>query len=67
MNISIEKKILKWSIDHPMLIALTDADLCKQLNEKLSHQQDNICPYCGQLICPHWTGLGWMKPEDEGE
>jgi len=62
----IEEKIYKWSLENPDSFVLTDKDLCKKLHDSLSREQNAKCPYCNQLKCCHWTGLGWKNPNLNG-
>lgn len=65
MKTTVEERVSQWEEDNPMAMALTNEELCKELDKKLSHTQDGKCPYCGQMVCHHWTGLGWVRTISE--
>ena len=58
----IIKKILKWGRDNPTKISLDDKKLYKELHNALSYKQNIMCPFCKQMKCSHWDGMGWVNP-----
>ena len=60
---NILDKVDQWAMKNPNKIALDDPELIAELNKYLSHKQDSICPFCKELECEHWNGLGWINPK----
>ena len=61
-EITISEKIAAWSGKNPHAIALTDKDLLRELSKSLSREQTSKCPFCKEIKCDHWTGMGWKNP-----
>ena len=34
-----------------------------ELKADLAKEQEHPCPFCGEMACKHWDGMGWWNPK----